>query len=176
MLDDKFIDAISTDPESFHAKCQMVFGQNAHIAGGIGESGGSLIVLKSDKVDDTSKPWLDAMRKGASQLSRNKPSLVVLQFQDIAPEDLLKPNFRRRSAILSAALYGHYKQSHVNGVVVQGYRSIGAVDKGIGKFGFVVVNPEPAHLLPSGIPKPFMTNIDSEDYAAAIGEPLPWKI
>lgn len=166
-------DITLTDKESFQAKCQLVFGQNAHISGGFGESGDCLIVVKSDQEDDTSKPWLDAMRKGASQLSRNKPSLLVMQFQDIESKDLLKAHLRRRAAILSAALYNDYKQAHVNGVVISGYRSFTAVENGIGNFGFAILNPEPEHSLPLGVPEPFLKNMESEAYAMAIGAPLP---
>src|SRR3546814_17798004 len=51
------------------AACQSRWGHNCHVAGAITEDAGCLIVMRSKKEDDTSKPLLEAMRKAATPFS-----------------------------------------------------------------------------------------------------------
>lgn len=166
-------DAPIEDASGFWEHCQSVFGANAHIAGAVSEETGCLIVVRSDREDDTSKPWLAAMRKGAAQLSGQKAGFLVVQFQDIEPRDLLKFHFRRRAAILSAAVVGHYEHRHVNAVVVQGYQTHSITPNEVGVFGFSILSPEPTYPLPVGTPEPLLSSVPTEAFAAAMGEPTP---
>lgn len=161
------------DSGAFLAHCQKVFGSRAHIAGGIAGERGCLVVVRSDREDDTSKPWLEAMRKGSCQLSGTRPGFLVVQLHDIEPEDILKLHLRRRAALLSADVFFHRGHKHVNASIVQGYKTFASTERGLSKFAFSILNPEPTHNLPPGLPEPLMTNTESAHYVAAMDASIP---
>lgn len=135
-------DALSNQDKLYRA-CKNRFGENIHVSGGIGGDFGCTVAMHSEREDDTSAPWLEAMRKAASQLTRTRPGFISIQFQEVDGPGLLSASLRRRAAILCAALFTHYEARHVNGVHICGFRS-GILRKGqIGAPAFLILNPAP---------------------------------
>jgi hypothetical protein len=166
-------EALPNDEQALYAACRKAFGANSHIAGSISPNGGCLIVVRSERDDDTSKPLLEAMRKAASQFSGKRPSFIAVQFQEIEPADLMLPHFRRRMGILSSALFGHFHATHVNAVYFCGF---GAVVAAIGQLGipaFAVANPQSAIAVSPTDAAPFLLHVSDIDFAAAIAVALP---
>jgi hypothetical protein len=165
-------DAPVDDQGSFYASCGKVFGPNTHVAGSVNVEGGCLIVMRSEREDDTSKPLLQAMRKAATQFSCARPSFAV-QFQEIAPADLMLPHLRRRVGILSYALFGHYEGHHINATYFCGFGAMVGHDGVVGTPGFAVLNPEPSFSISPTDVEPFLLHMSDQDSAAAIGKLLP---
>ena len=161
------------DERAFYCFCEDTFGPGPHIAGGFTESGGCLVVMRSEREDDTSKPWLEAMRKAATQFSGQRPSFIAVQFQDITAPDLMLTHLRRRTGILSYALFGHYSASHVNATYVCGFAAIVARDGQIGAPAFAIPNPKPLFAVDPIQAGPFLAHVLDAEFAAAIGAPLP---
>lgn len=120
--DEYFADAPLNDRRAYYEACQHAFGANCHVAGEIDPEGeqGCLIVMRSDREDDRSRPLLEAMRKAASQLSGTRPSFIAVQFNDLASEDLGRLGVVQRMQILSTALFFQYGATHVNGTFFSG--------------------------------------------------------
>lgn len=131
------------------------------------------MILRSEREDDTSKPLLEAMRKAADQVTRNGPSFIAVQFQDIEPIDLLLKHLRRRMGVLSYALFGHYGADHVNAVYFCGYSAIVLKEGLVGTPAFAVPNPKPRFALRPEAASPYLKHIEDADFAAAIGAPAP---
>lgn len=132
-----------------------------------------MIVMRSLREDDTSKPMLEAMRKAASQFSRQRPAFIAIQEHGIEAADLMLPHVRRRAGILSYALFGHYAAAHVNATYITGFGAVVARDGQMGTPAFAIPNPEPAFPISAPDAAPFLVSISDADYAAAIGAPLP---
>lgn len=163
-----------SDEKALYKACGATFGPNTHMAGGATEEGGCIVIMRSKREDDTSKPMLDAMRKAASQFSCARPAFIAIQEHGIEAADLMLPRLRRRTGILSYALYSHYGASHVNATYVTGYGAVVAHENGIlGSPGFAVPNPEPKFSVTLADTWPFLAHIPDELYAAAIRAPLP---
>ena len=161
------------DQKAFHKACGVAFGPNTHIAGGLTAQSGCLVVMRSLRDDDTSKPILKAMRKAASQFSGQRPAFIAIQEHGIEAADSMLPHVRRRTAILSYALFGHYGASHVNATYVTGFGAIVAHDGRVGTPAFAIPNPEPAFPISAAHAAPFLMFISDTDYANLIGAPLP---
>jgi hypothetical protein len=161
------------DHKAFYKICRVAFGPNVHVAGELTERGGCLVVVRSQREDDTSKPMLDAMRKAASQFSGNRPSFIAIQEHGIEAADLMLPHLRRQAAILSYALFGHYGAAHVNATYVTGFGAIVAHDGRVGTPAFAIPNPKPVFPISAEDAAPFLMHISDTDYAKAIGAPLP---
>lgn len=161
------------DPKAFYAVCGEVFGPNTHVAGGLTEDGGCIVVMRSEREDDTSKPLLEAMRKAATQFSGDRPAFIAVQFQEIAPADLMLPHLRRRMGILSYALFGHYGAAHVNATSFSGFGAVLVREGEVGTPGFALPNPQPKFRVNPTDAAPFLVHMSDADFAAAIGAPLP---
>ena len=161
------------DERAFYRFCEDAFGPTPHIAGGLTENGGCLVVMRCEREDDTSKPWLDAIRKAASQLSGQRPSFIAVQLQDITAADLMLPHFRRRAGILSYALFCHYGADHVNATYVCGFAAVVVKEGQLGAPAFAIPNPKPRFPIDPGQAAPLLVHISDGDFAAAIGAPLP---
>ena len=109
-----------TDTKAFYSACSATFGPNTHVAGGLTQDAGCLVVMRCKREDDTSKPMLEAMRKASVQFSGQRPSFIAIQIHAIEPADLMLPHIRRQVGILSYFLYGHYGSSHVNATYFSG--------------------------------------------------------
>jgi hypothetical protein len=161
------------DQREFYKACGAAFGPNTHVAGGLTEDGGCIVVMRSGREDDTSKPMLEAMRKAADQFSRRRPAFVAIQEHSIEAADLMLPHVRRRAGILSYALFGHYGADHVNAIYVTGFGAVVVKDGTIGTPAFAVLNPAPKFAISSQEAAPFLETLPDHEYAEAIGAPLP---
>lgn len=162
-----------TDQKAFYKACGEAFGQNTHVAGGLTEDGGCLVVMRSNREDDPSKPQLEAMRKAASQFTGERPAFIAIQEHGIEAADLMLPHVQRRAGILSYALFGHYGAAHVNAVYVTSFGAVVARDGQVGTPAFAFPNPAPKFAIRPGDAAPFLASLSDTDYAAAIGAPLP---
>lgn len=162
-----------TDQKAFYKACGEAFGQNTHVAGGLTEDGGCLVVMRSNREDDPSKPKLEAMRKAATQFTGDRPAFIAIQEHGIEPADLMLPHVRRKAGILSYALFGHYGAVHVNAVYVTGFGAVVARGGQIGTPAFAVPNPKPKFPISPNDAAPFLVSMSDSDYASAIGAPLP---
>ena len=170
---DVLSDVSVLDTKALHKDCAKAFGPNLHIAGGLVDNGGCLVVMRSKRNDDTSKPVLEGMRKAASQFSGERPAFIAIQDHGIEPADLMLPHLRRRTGILAYALFGHYGASHVNAVYMTGFGAVVAHKGTVGTPAFAVPNPKPAFFVGPADAPPFLDSLPDEVYAAAIGAPLP---
>jgi hypothetical protein len=128
-------------PKALMVALNKAFGSNLHVANWGASDNAHLLVMRSTKEDDPSFVTLEAMRKGASQLSKARPSFLALQEHGIDPADLFLPHVQRRMYILSNALFNQYKARHVNGVYVTGYAAVVNDDQQTLRTpGFAVVN------------------------------------
>lgn len=108
----------------FYAEAQQQFGANCHIAGGWTETGGCLVLMRSEREDDHSKPQLEAMKAAAEQLQDDRPGFIALQFNEISSADLALPHLRERSAILCNYLFHTTPADHVAGVYICAFGAI----------------------------------------------------
>jgi hypothetical protein len=161
------------DERAFYRACSDVFGPNTHAAGALTGDSGCLIVMRSLREDDTSKPMLEAMRKAASQFSGLRPAFIAIQEHGIEAADLMLPNVRRRAGILSYALFGHYGASHVNATYFTGFGAVVHQGEQIGTPAFAIPNPQPKFPTSAFDAAPFLESLSDRDYADAIGAPLP---
>ena len=165
-------DTLRPDQRSMYSLFQEVFGPNVHVAGALSAST-CLVVMRSEREDDTSKPWLEAMRKAATQLSGDRPGFIVVQLNDVSIEDLLLHHLRRRAGILSHGLFDHYGADHVNAIQVCGYGALVSGKEEFGAPAFGVRNPKPKYSVDSSLAAPFLKGISDEEFADALGVPRP---
>ena len=145
--------------KALQAALNKAFGRNLHAAGWEGPDNAYLLVMRSTKEDDPSFVTLEAMRKGASQLSKTRPGFLALQDHGIDATDLFLPHVQRRMHILSNALFNHYKARHVNAIYVTGYGAVIDDQHTLRTPGFAVLNmlskrripPEHAEVLLRGL-------------------------
>ena len=163
----------TTDQQKLYSACKDAFGENLHIAGALTDRGGCIVVMRCEREDDTSKPWLEAMRKAADQFSGQRPSFVAVQFNDISAPDLMLPHLRRRAGILSYALFHHYGAAHINATYICGFSAVVARDGHLGSPAFAVSNPTPRFDIDPAEAAPFLVGLSDADFASAIGAPLP---
>lgn len=170
---DLFQDVPVSDPKIFYRACSELFGQNTHVSGGISEHSGCVVIMRSKKEDDTSKPMLDAMRKAASQFSGKRPSIIAVQEHGISPADLILPHVRRKMGILAYTLYGHYGMGHVNAIYVAGFGAVVIRDGVVATPAFAIPNPNPTFpVAPDSLPT-FLKTIPDNEFAQLIGAPPP---
>ncbi len=164
----------TTDQETLNKKLRKEFGRNIHAFSAVGEDFGCLLVMQSRREDDSSKPLLEAMRKAATQFTTTRPAFIAIQEHGIKAADLMLPHVRRRAAILSYALFGHYGASHVNATYVSGFGAIVLRNGLVGTPAFGIPNPEPKYPLQAGYAEEFLgSNLSDQEYADLIGAPLP---
>jgi hypothetical protein len=164
---------IITDQVILNAACQKKWGQNCHAAGAITEDTGCLIVMRSKKDDDPSKPLLAAMRKASTQFSGKRPGFIAVQFDEIGPADLMLPHVRRRAGLLSYALFLHYGAEHVNATCFSSFDGLVEHDGNVASPSFCVPNPKPKFPLSSADVPTFLYPIPDQQFADIIGAPLP---
>jgi len=163
---------LPVDGRSMYSLCEEVFGRNVHVAGALSASS-CLVVMRSEREDDTSKPWLEAMRKAATQLSGSRPGFVVVQLNDLSTEDLLLRHLRRKAGVLSYALFDHYGAGHVNATQVCGYGALVVGKEEYGTPAFGVPNPNPKYSVDSSLAVPFLQGMSDADFADALGVARP---
>jgi hypothetical protein len=125
----------------FYAEAQKQFGANCHIAGGRTEDGGCLILMRSERQDDHSKPQLEAMKEATEQLPADRPGFVALQFNEISSADLALPHLRERCALLSNYLFHEAPASHVAAVYICAFGAISVAADATAYPAIVIWNP-----------------------------------
>ncbi len=126
--------------QNLYDKCKKIFGSNCHVSGVMSEDGGAIVVMRSEREDDTSKPILEAMKEGAAQLSGKSPGFLAIQLEDLEPVELKLEHVRRRMGILSDALFRHYHADHVAGVQFSAYGAFEQVTGGFSRHTFTMTN------------------------------------
>ncbi|MBU2147067.1 MAG: hypothetical protein KKD02_12045 [Alphaproteobacteria bacterium] len=162
-----------SDQKALFRACCAEFGPNIHVSGGVSEDSGCLVVMRSEREDDTSKPMLGAMRKAAEQFSAQRPAFIAIQEHGIEAADLMLPHVRRRAAVLSCALFEHYGAAHVNATYVTGFGAAVLRHGYVGTPAFAIPNMNPRFPISAANAAPFLVHLSDQDYAAAIGAPLP---
>jgi hypothetical protein len=156
------------DKHAFYKACIQAYGENIHVAGPMPDSGRCLIVMRSKLEDDTSKPWLEAMQKAATQFSGTRPGFIAMQFNDLATDELMRPHFRRRAEILANAVCRRPDAAHVAAVFICPYRGLLDDPAGIVAPAFGLFNPEGRFLVnPADYPA-FYGVLPDEEFAQRI--------
>ncbi|KQV57381.1 MULTISPECIES: hypothetical protein [unclassified Caulobacter] len=163
---------ISNENELYDA-CTNVFGRSLHLSGGLTATGGCVVVMRSLREDDPSKPMLDALRKAADQFTRTRPGFIAVQDHGIEPADLMLPHLRRRAGILAYALFGHYGGDHVASVTVSAFGAVVSAAGGVGTPSFSIPNPTPAYPATASDAPVFLEPLSDQEFANRIGTPLP---
>lgn len=164
--------SVSNESE-FYGVCRTLYGPNCHVSGVMAPDGICLVVMRSQRADDTSKPLLEAMKKATTQFSGTRPAFIAVQFDDVLPSDLLLAHLRRRVGIISYYLFLEKDASHVMATCFSAYKGLVTSDVGIGKPGFAVPNPKPAFQVVSADYSPFLSFILDADFARVLGKPPP---
>jgi hypothetical protein len=125
----------------FYADAQKQFGGNCHIAGGRTEDGGCLVLVRSERQDDHSKPLLEAMKEATEQLPADRPGFIALQFNEISSADLALPHLRERCALLSNYLFHESPASHVAAVYISAFGAISVAADATGYPALAIWNP-----------------------------------
>lgn len=159
----------STVNELYFA-CRAAFGVQCHVAGPVTDSGASLVVVRSQQEDDTSKVLLESFKKAQSQLTGRRPGYIAVQFDDIEPSDLILPHLRRRVALLANYLF-HSRDCHrLAAIYCCPFRSLHLSERGLGSPAIVCWNPRlnvPVDDLP------FRRAIGTADFAQVLGVDPP---
>jgi hypothetical protein len=161
------------DQKTLYRNLKKEFGENIHVSGAVGEDFGCLLVMRSRREDETSKPLLEAMQKAAIQFTATRSAFIAIQEHGIEAADLMLPHIRRRMAIFSYALFGHYGASHVNATYVSGFGAIVLRNGLVGTPAFTVPNLKPRFSIEPTDAAPFLTHLADPVYADLIGAPLP---
>lgn len=167
--------ALASGQREAYRLCQEVYGNNCHVSGPISPDGACLVVVRSQKEDDTSAAVLEAMKKAASQFSRTRPAFIGIQYEDIEPSDLLSLSLRRRAGLLSYYLFHRPDASHLAATYFCAYRGL-IVSESAGRVGepaFGVLNPISKPPFVATNYEPFFDHIPDAEFARLLGEPAP---
>lgn len=159
--------------EELYRQCRDAFGENCHVSGATGPQTNCLVVMRSLREDDHSKPIYRALKHADRQFSSKQPSFIFLQFDDIEPRDLLSRHLRRRMGILSYAFFYKRQPSHVAAVCCCAYNGLISSPNGVCVPGIGTPNPKPKFpLFPSEYPL-FLGHIPDAEFAAILQAPPP---
>jgi hypothetical protein len=161
------------DAKEFYRRCRTAFGDNCHVSGVVGDKNNCLIVMRSEREDDHSKSIHDALKEADGQFSAERPAFIVLQFDDIEPQDLLSRALRRRMGILSYAFFYKRQPSHVNAICYCAYNGLNVSPRGIGVPSVATPNPKAKFSVTPSDYAPFLGHISDADFAAVLGAPPP---
>lgn len=161
------------DAKDLYRRCRTAFGENCHVSGAMGAQNNCLIVMRSEREDDHSKPIHDALKEADGQFSAERPSFIVVQFDDIEPRDLLSRSLRRRMGILSYAFFYKRQPSYVNAICYCAYNGLNLSPNGVGVPSVATPNPKPKFSVTPGDYSPFLGHISDADFAAMLGAPPP---
>jgi hypothetical protein len=132
--------ARTVDQHAFYRACVASYGENVHVAGPMSDAGAALVVMRSEMPDDTSKSWLGAMEKAATQFTGSRPGFVAVQFNDLSTDELMRPHFRRRAEILTNAVCRRPEGAHVTAVFICPYRGLLEDEEGVVAPAFSLFN------------------------------------
>jgi hypothetical protein len=116
---------------------------NCHAAGGFSEDTGCMVVMRSAREDDHSKPQLQALKAAASQLSGSRPGIIAIQYEDIEARDLTLPHLRRRATLLDNVVFhdADKRFPHVAGIFHCAFGGLTSYGGAIHKPAFMSWNP-----------------------------------
>ncbi len=159
--------------KEFYKACRDAYGDNCHVSGAMTPKGCCLLVMRSNREDDHSKPLLEALKEAATQFSATRPAFIAIQFDDITPPDLLASHFHRRIGLLSHHLFRECPADHVAATYFGIYGGLTASEGGIGVPAIAIPNPTCRfHLVPSRY-SPFLSHIPDAEFAQLLGASLP---
>lgn len=142
-----------SDDRDFYAQCRKAYGDNCHVFGGQGTAGNCLIVMRSLREDDHSRPLVDSMRKAVTQFSGARPSFICCQFDDIEATDLAADHLRRRLAILSQYVLRKPDAAHVAATYFSGYSiATSPTPESLASAAVCFWNPDGSHYRTEGLP------------------------
>lgn len=153
--------------KEFYAEVREKIGPNCHVAGGKTERGGCLVVVRSERQDDHSKPQLEAMKEAAEQLPTNKPGFVALQFNEISSADLALPHLRERCALLCGYLYHETPAEHVAGVYISAFGATSVAVDADAYPAIVIWNPRCTYDCSF---LPFRTGVSDSEFARLVNQ------
>lgn len=142
------------------------FGDNCHVAGALGNNGGHLIVVRSEREDDPSRASLDARKTAVRQLPSDLPGIIALQYEDITVQDLSKPDFRRRATILDNAIFHDSRAHHVAAIYHSAFDGLWQSEGRLAKPAFVSWSNKWRDRLPDN---PFVRGVSNSRFAELLG-------
>lgn len=159
--------------ESFNSRCRELYGANCHMNGAIAPdfSSAALVVMRSEREDDTSKPVLEALKQAANQFSGTRPSFIAVQLNDIGPADLLLEHLRWRMGLLSQHVFRDQNRSHVAATHFTAYGGLTTPGTRAGCPAFAVINPDAK--FDHSAYAPFLVHVPDEDFAKLLLGKLP---
>jgi hypothetical protein len=151
----------------FYKACCDAYGKDCHVSGALTADGGCLVVMRSRREDDHSKPQVLVIKKAASQLSGTRPGFIAVQYADIEPVDLTLPHLRWRAGLLANGVFHGQKADHVAGVYFCAFAGLHVSDGIVSTPAFVCSNPR-FMLSPDGLP--FRTGVlSNSEFARVLG-------
>ena len=166
-------DVQSASEKAFYRLCRSVYGDTCHVSGALTESGGYLLVMRSRKEDDHSKPVLEAIKKAATQFSGTRPGFIAVQFDDLRAQDLLLPHLRRNMGLLSYYLFHQCQAEHVAATYFCIFGGLTAFEGGIGRPAFAVPNPKLRFQVDPAQYAPFLASLSDAEFARRLGAKPP---
>jgi hypothetical protein len=160
--------ALSADRSAFYKACNDRFGENVHVAGPMSDQGCSVVVMRSLLGDDTSRPWLDAMEKAASQFSGTRPGFIAVQVNDVATHELMHPHLRRRAEVLANAIFRRSCGQNVAAVFISPYRGLMEGEAGLVAPAFGFFNLESRFEIDPADFSPFYGTMPDHEFARRI--------
>ena len=136
-----FSDFPPMSEKQFYVQVKNIFGQSCHVAGNQTDFGRCILVMRSNKPDDHSKPQLEAMKAAAKQLSPLLPGFIALQYNDVSSTDLRLPHLRRRAGLLAGYLFFKTRADHVVGVHISAFGAISVAADKVEYPGILILNP-----------------------------------
>jgi hypothetical protein len=159
------------DPDQLYKACRSAYGDDCHVSGVAIDDTRCLIIMRSKREDDHSKPLLDALKKAATQLSATRPGFIAVQFDDIAPSDFLLPHLRHRIGLISYYLFHECDARHVAATYFCIYGGLSTSQDGIGAAAIAVPNPKPQFRIVPSDYSPFLVSIPDAEFARLLGGP-----
>jgi hypothetical protein len=161
------------DIKEFYKTCRSAYGDNCHVSGILTPNARCLVVMRSEREDDHSKPIQDALKKATTQLSTTRPGFIAVQFDDIDPCDLLSLHLRRRTGLISYYLFHACAADHVAATQFSIYGGLSASDRGIAVAAIGCPNPKSKfNLSPTDYPS-FLVSMPDAEFARLLGTPTP---
>jgi hypothetical protein len=161
------------DVNEFYKACRSAYGDSCHVSGILTPNACCLVIMRSKREDDHSKPIQDALKKAATQLSKTRPGFIAVQFDDIDQTDLLSVDLRRRTGLISYYLFHACAADHVAATQFSIYGGLSASANGIAVPAIGCPNPKSKFNL-SPIDYPFfLVSMPDAEFARLLGAPTP---
>ena len=169
----RFAGAAYQDTKEFYKTCRSAYGENCHVSGVLTPKSRCLVVMRSKREDDHSKPIQEALKKATTQLSRTRPGFIAVQFDDIDPSYLLSVHLRRRTGLISYHLFHACAADHVAATQFSIYGGLSASARGIAVPAIGCPNPKSKfNLSPTDYPS-FLVSMPDAEFARLLGASPP---